>query len=135
MKSPSESKSPKRDAIFQKLKHDHATDTPSFRVLCPTRWTLRAAQSVLDNYEVLLGVWEESNKSQIDSEMKARIIGIQTKMLTSNFFFGISLEILILQHSDNLSKSLQHDTITAAEGQQLAKLSIDVRKSILKEDN
>ena len=51
-------KSPKRDAIFQKLKHDLATDTPSFRVLCPTRWTVRAAslQSVLDNYEVLLSV-------------------------------------------------------------------------------
>ena len=55
-------------------------------------------------------------------------------MLTFNFLFGISLGTLILQHSDNLSKSLQHDTITAAEGQQLAKLIIDVRKSIRKED-
>ena len=45
-------KSPKRDVIFQKLKHDLATDTPSFRILCPTRWTVCAAslQSVLDNY-------------------------------------------------------------------------------------
>ena len=43
-------KSPKRDAIFQKLKHDLATDTPSFRVLCPNRWTVHAEslQSVLD---------------------------------------------------------------------------------------
>ena len=81
-------------------------------------------QSVLDNYEVLLGVWEESKNSQIDSEMKARIIGIETQMLTSNFLFGISLGTLILQHSDNLSKSVQHDTITTAEGQQLAKLTI-----------
>ena len=64
----------------------------------------------------------------------ARIIGIETQMLTSNFLFGISLGTLILQHSDNLSKSLQHDTITAAEGQQLAKLTIDVLKSIRKED-
>ena len=54
-------------------------------------------------------------------------------MLTFDFLFGISLGILILQHSDNLSKSLQHDTITAAEGQQLAKLTIDVLKSIRKE--
>ena len=98
-------KSPQRDAIFQKLKHDLATDTPSFRVLCPTRWTVRAAslQSVLDNYEVLLSVWEESKNSQIDSEMKARIIGIETQMLTFNFLFGISLGILNLEHSDNLS--------------------------------
>ena len=64
-------KSPKRDAIFQKLKHDLATDTPSFCVLCPTRWTVCTAspQSMLDNYEVLLGVGGESMNSQIDSEM------------------------------------------------------------------
>ena len=79
---------------------------------------------MLDNYEVLLGVWEESKNSQIDSEMKARIIGIETQMLTFNFLFGTSLGILILQHCDDLSKSLQHDTITAAEGQQLAKLTM-----------
>ena len=89
-------KSPKRDAIFQKL---FAADTPNFCVLCPTRWTVRAAslQSVLNHYEVLLGVWKESKNSQIDSEMKARIISIKTQMLTFNFLFGISLGTLILQ--------------------------------------
>ena len=51
-------------------------------------------------------------------------------MLTFNFLFGISLGTVILQHSDNLSKTLQHDTITAAEGQQLAKQEC---KSICKE--
>ena len=52
-------KSPKRDAIFQKLKSDLAPDTPGFCVLCPTRWTVCAAslQSVLDNYQVLFEVW------------------------------------------------------------------------------
>ena len=126
-------KSPKRDAIFQKLKHDLATDTPSFCVLCPTRW-IASLQSVLDSYEVLLGVGEEFKNSQIDSEMKAKIIGIETQILTFNFLLGISLGTLILQHSDNLSKSLQHDTITAAEGQPMAKLTIDVLKFIRKEE-
>ena len=89
---------------------------------------------MLDNYEVILGVWEEFKNSQIDNEMKAKIIGIETQMLTFNFLFGISLGTLILQHRDNLSKSLQHDIITAAERQQLAKLTIDLLKSICKED-
>ena len=64
-------KSPKRDEIFQKLKEEITVDTPGFRVLCPTRWTVRAAslQSVLDNYEVLLQVWEESKETNLDSEM------------------------------------------------------------------
>ena len=54
-------KSPKRAASFQRLKQELAPDTPGFRVICPTRWTVRAAslQSILDNYEALVGVWEE----------------------------------------------------------------------------
>ena len=39
-----------------------------------------------------------------------------------------------MQHSDNLSISLQHDAITAPEGQQLATLTIDVLKSVCKEE-
>ena len=47
--------SPKRDVMFEKLKDKLPPDTPGFRVLCPTRWTVRAnsLQSVLDNYSVL----------------------------------------------------------------------------------
>ena len=58
-------------------------------------------------------------------------------MLTFKFLFVNSIGTLNLEHSDNISKSKslqQHDTITAAEGQQLAKLTIDVLITILKED-
>ena len=50
-------KSPKSDAAFDKLKADLAPETPGFRVLCPTRWTVRAAslQSGIDNYQVRCG--------------------------------------------------------------------------------
>lgn len=34
--------SPKRDVLFENLKSKLAPDTPGFRVLCPTRWTVRA---------------------------------------------------------------------------------------------
>jgi hypothetical protein len=66
-------KSPKRDAMFQRLKQGIAQDCPGFRVLCPTRWTVRGASlnSVLDNYELLFGVWEESKESHLDSDIKA----------------------------------------------------------------
>lgn len=47
--------SSKRDVMFEKLKDKLALDTPGFRVLCPTQWTVRAnsLQSVLDNYSAL----------------------------------------------------------------------------------
>ena len=70
--------------MFQNLKHEIAQDCPGFRVLCPTRWTVRAdsMNSVLDNYEVLLGVWEESKESRLDSNVKARIIVVDAQMQT-----------------------------------------------------
>lgn len=130
-------KSPKRDSVFQKLKSDLAPDTPGFRVLCPTRWTVRAAslQSVLDNYEVLLGVWNDALSSKLDGEMRARIIGVDTQMHTFDFLFGITLGNLLLRHTDNLSKSLQIKSLSAAEGQRLASLTLHVLKSLRDEDN
>lgn len=121
-------KSPKRDAAFEKIKGELAPETPGFRVLCPTRWTVRAAslQSVVDNYEVLLHVWQEALGGSLDGEMRARIIGVETQMMTFDFLFGVLLGSLILRHSDNLSKTLQHKTMSAAEGQHIAKLTVSV---------
>ena len=130
-------KSPKRDAAFEKLKADLAPETPGFRVLCPTRWTVRAAtlQSVIDNYEVLLQVWQEALDGSLDGEMRARIIGVEAQMMKFDFLFGVCLGSLILRHSDNLSKTLQHKTLSAAEGQRIAKLTVSVLQKICSDDN
>ena len=114
------------------MKADLAPDTPGFRVLCPTRWTVRglSLQSVLDNYEALLSVWEEALDGSLDSEMRARIIGVEAQMLKFEFLFGVRLGALILRHSDNLSSTLQHKNMSAAEGQRLAQLSLSVLKKM-----
>ena len=39
--------------------------------------------------------------------MKDRIIGVQTKMQTFSFFYGLQLAIVVLCYSNNLSTSLQ----------------------------
>ena len=129
-------KSPKRDSSFEKLKSELAPETPGFRVLCPTRWTVRAAslKSVIDNYEVLLGVWEEAQSGRLDGEMKARIIGVETQMHTFDFLYGVFLGELILRHTDNLSKALQHKSLSAAEGQHLARLTLEVLRSLRDSD-
>ena len=51
--------SPKRDIHFEVLKRKVAPDTPGLRVLCPTRWTMRAQslESILKNYIVLQELW------------------------------------------------------------------------------
>ena len=53
---------PKRDRMFEKLTAESAApETPGFRVLCPTRWTVREAslQSVIDNWILLQELWDE----------------------------------------------------------------------------
>ena len=86
-------KSPKRDSMFERLKMDLAPETPGFRVLCPTRWTVRAAslKCVIDNYEVLLGVFEESQSQPLDGEMRAHIIGGEAQMHSFNFCMACTL--------------------------------------------
>ncbi len=51
--------SPKREGVFRELKSSHdlnvGSRSPGIRLLCPTRWTVRAdaLASILDNYETL----------------------------------------------------------------------------------
>ena len=61
--------SPKRDALFNKLKQETASGTPGFRALCPTRWTVRAAslKSMIENYLVFNALWEEVKEAITDS--------------------------------------------------------------------
>ncbi len=124
--------SPKREGIFKQLKHDLAPDCPGIRVFCPTRWTVRAQslQSVLLNYSVLQELWISSLESSLESEMRARIIGVKAQMESFQYYFGVCVGELVLNHADNLSKSLQSKTISAAEGQKLAEMTIKVFSKI-----
>ena len=124
--------SPKRGAIFDNLKEELSPDTPGFRVLCPTRWTVRAnsLQSVLDNYAALQSTWETTLESKLDTEMKSRVLGVRAQMETFDFFYGVYLGKLVLKHADNLSKTLQGGTISAAEGQRVAELTVSALEKI-----
>lgn len=129
--------SPKRDVMFEKLKDKLAPDTPGFRVLCPTRWTVRAnsLQSVLDNYSVLQELWEESKDQASDPSVKARIIGVQAQFKTFRYFLGVLLGELILKHSDNLSKTLQSSKLSASEGQRIATMTVKTLQSLRSDSN
>ncbi|XP_052268522.1 zinc finger MYM-type protein 1-like [Dreissena polymorpha] len=101
--------SPKRDSTLQTLKVEMSPNTPGSRVLCPTRWTVRAAslQSVLDNYTVLQTLWDTSYEQTNDLEIHSRIVGVRSQMESFNLFFGVHQGHIILQHTDNLSRTLQ----------------------------
>ena len=89
--------SPKRDVQFESLKQNFAPDTPGYRVLYPTRWTICAnpLKSVTDNYAVLQKLWNTSKDETSDTSIKARMIRVETQFKTYAFFFGVHLGYLI----------------------------------------
>ncbi len=120
--------SPKREAMFDQLKKDLTPDCPGIRVLCPTRWTVRAQSliSILQNYTVLQELWDIVLDQNLDSEVRARVIGVKAQMESFDYYFGVCIGELVLSHADNLSKTLQSKTISAAEGQHIAEMTITV---------
>ena len=72
--------------------------------------------------------WAHDNVS--DSDIKARIIRVQTKMQTFSFFYGLLLAIVVLSHSDNLSSILNRAELCAVDAQNNAKLSVTVLRGL-----
>ncbi len=129
--------SPKRDGIFQRLKEELEPDTPSITKLCPTRWTVRSEslKSVLENYNVLQDFWEIVYDETKDSETRARITGISAQMKTFYFYFGTSLAQLLLRHCDNLSRTLQHKSMSAVEGEHVAAMVKQTLQTLRSDDS
>ena len=128
--------SPRRDGIFHELKAENdsltGNSTAGIRVLCPTRWTVRAdaLASITNNYSVLLSTWDEAIQVTKDTESKARIQGVHAQMRTFQFLFGTVLGEMVLRHTDNLSKTLQAKTLSVAEGQQIAEMVVHTLETL-----
>ena len=129
--------SPKRIAELEKLREELALDSPGFRVLCPTHWTVHAAslKSLLSNYAALQQVWETTKDPTSDPTIKGRHIGVQFQFKTFSFFFGVNLAELVLRYTDNLSKTLQSTSLSASEGDHIAAMKVKTLKSLRTDDH
>ena len=56
-------------AMFQKIKTNLSSETMGFRILSPTRWTVRnkTFRGILETYEVLLELWDTILSNRQDS--------------------------------------------------------------------
>ena len=73
--------------------------------------------------------------SKLNPEVKSRTIGLNAQMGTFKFSYGVFLSECIMKQVDNLSKILQSSTISAAEGQRIAGLTIVALEMINNEEN
>ena len=108
-------KSPKRNTKIDELRNKTKNDSKSIHALCLTRWTVRGESlaSILNNHAELMDLWNWSLGELTDTEMKARIQGAKAHMQTFSFFFCCSLA---LKQTDNLSRTLQSPSVSAAQG-------------------
>ena len=82
---------------------------PGFRILCPTRWTVRegSLQSVIGNWNVLQELWDKCLETKLEPDIKGRIIGVKHQMGTFDYFYGVNLGEILLKHSGNLPRTIQ----------------------------
>eukprot|EP00117_Sycon_ciliatum_P045417 scpid51443/ scgid32647/ Zinc finger MYM-type protein 1 len=123
--------SPKRSAALERVKVAESGDNESpntgIRAFCPTRWTVRAdaIESILLNYNELNVLWEEClDGGKLDPDVKGRIIGVKSQLARYTLLFGLHLCLAILRLTDNLSRTLQKQTLSAADGQASAALTV-----------
>ena len=129
--------SPKRNAAFDRIKAEHPEDDchtgVGIRSFCPTRWTVRgdSITSILDNYTVLKQLWEEClDTTSLLPEVKGRVFGVRAQMSQYNLLFGLILCERILKITDNLSRTLQKQSLSAAEAQYVATLTVKTLKDM-----
>jgi len=76
-----------------------------------------------------------SKPCRLDTEVKARVIGVKSQMETFSFYFGVCLGECVLRHADNLSRTLQSSSMSAAGGQKVAALTIKTLEGMRSAEN
>jgi len=135
--------SPKWHAAFNRIRIENLAEDDTepiavgIRAMCPTRWTVQgdAIESIIEHYDTLKQLWDECLETRLDPDVKGRIIGVQTQMTTFNLLFGLQLSMKILKITDNLSRTMQKQSMSAAEGQSVAELIVKTLKSMCTDDN
>ena len=67
-------------------------------------------------------LWDDILDDSPDFETRARVNGVATQMQCFDYFFGA---YLVLRHTDNLSKTMQHTRMSACEAQSITKMTVN----------
>ena len=108
--------SPKRIAAFNRIKAEISDED--------------AITSILENYSVLSQLWEECLEARMKPDLKRRVIEVKTQLGSHQLLFGLKLSEKILRVTDNLSRTLQKTSLSAAEGRTLAKMTLETLMSM-----
>ena len=105
--------------MFDSLRKDVALNigksSPSLKILCPTRWTIRHSSitSILKNYKILVVTLEQIQVRH--DEYSAKASGLLNNMEQFNTYFGLKLAHLIFAPTEQFSTNLQAIDVTVQE--------------------
>ena len=71
-------------------------------------------------------------EKKLDAETKSRIIGGKKQIESFKFYFGLQLDRKLYAHTDNLSKTLQQEKMSAIKGKSLADLTVQTLEDIIR---
>ena len=138
-------KSPKKDSKLKEIQNSLAIADdrgnedyeqneakPSISMFCPTRWTVRGKCSmvIIENFDEFQRLLEWAIENTSDTSMKAKICGISSYSKTFSYCFGIHLAAMILNNSDNLSKTLEATQLSAVDAQRSPRNTVSTLESI-----
>ena len=92
----------------------------------------KSVASILDNFHNLKRLLDECLERWLEPDAKGPI-GVKAQMCKYNMF-GLKLCERILLITDNLSMTLQKESMSAAEAQEIAKLTVDTLKGMRNDD-
>ena len=140
--------SPKRENMLGDIKNlilfesqftDNPIDAvaPNLNTLCLTRWTVRGTSylKIIENFDALMKLWDISLTGSLDTDIKARMIGVQNQMTEFQFLYGLHLSQRLFSISDNLSRALQSQAMSALSGLHMAELTIKTFKEMRTDNN
>ena len=102
--------SPKRLTLFNALRKEVSINsdesTPSLRMLCPTRWTIRhtSIDSIMRNYKVWQTALNEIEQGR--DEYAAKASGLLSRMEQFETYFSLKLVHRVFSAAEQLSISL-----------------------------
>ena len=80
-----------------------------------------------------MSVWDEALDVALDSESRARIVGVQHIMSIFEYLFCVMVGRIILGHTDKLSETLQNPSRSALEGMIIVDLTRKILVSLRKD--
>ena len=120
--------SPQRNNRLEEINKTAKNEAKGVHGFFTTKWTVRGEtlDSIINNYDQLMPLWEWSLQKLTNSAMKTGTHGAMSYGKKNRLFFSCKLRGTILNQTDSLNRALEKPTLSVTEALDLALKSLAV---------